>query len=122
MEVAYATGEIVVGDGGEAGLATCALDRHPALTPRNEKKMWLHGLVECPCQHPAAPSEQSLEDRPCMFSPSGLHACMRVSLQEVTVSIEEDPAWLSAYGRKRDTHGHALYSAIVTLTLGVLGR
>lgn len=38
------------------------------------------------------------------------------------VTVEEDPNWLSPYGAARDSHGRALYSAVVTLTLGVLGR
>eukprot|EP00195_Chlamydomonas_chlamydogama_P010179 CAMPEP_0202911386 /NCGR_PEP_ID=MMETSP1392-20130828/54859_1 /ASSEMBLY_ACC=CAM_ASM_000868 /TAXON_ID=225041 /ORGANISM="Chlamydomonas chlamydogama, Strain SAG 11-48b" /LENGTH=145 /DNA_ID=CAMNT_0049601869 /DNA_START=25 /DNA_END=459 /DNA_ORIENTATION=+ len=41
--------------------------------------------------------------------------------QAVRLVVEEDPAWLSAYGRTKDSRGHALYSAIVTLTLAVLG-
>lgn len=43
------------------------------------------------------------------------------SLQaHVDVVVEDDPHYVPPFGK--DTHGHALYSALVTLTLGVLGR
>lgn len=48
--------------------------------------------------------------------------CVAISQGTVRVTVEEDPNWLSPYGAARDSHGRALYSAVVTLTLGVLGR
>eukprot|EP00201_Polytomella_parva_P012349 CAMPEP_0175072368 /NCGR_PEP_ID=MMETSP0052_2-20121109/19864_1 /TAXON_ID=51329 ORGANISM="Polytomella parva, Strain SAG 63-3" /NCGR_SAMPLE_ID=MMETSP0052_2 /ASSEMBLY_ACC=CAM_ASM_000194 /LENGTH=605 /DNA_ID=CAMNT_0016339851 /DNA_START=124 /DNA_END=1943 /DNA_ORIENTATION=- len=41
--------------------------------------------------------------------------------QSISVAFEEDQNWLSAYGKVKDSKGRALYSALVTLTLGVLG-
>lgn len=38
------------------------------------------------------------------------------------VVVEGDPLHRSVYGQLKDSVPHALYSAIVTLTLGVLGR
>ena len=39
-----------------------------------------------------------------------------------TVLQEDDPSWISPYGASKDSEGRAFYSAVVTLTLGVLGR
>ena len=38
------------------------------------------------------------------------------------VVVEGDPAWMSPYGPSQDSKPRAFYSAVVTLTLGVLGR
>lgn len=36
--------------------------------------------------------------------------------------VETDPDWVSPYGAQKDSNRRAFYSAVVTLTLGVLGR
>ena len=36
--------------------------------------------------------------------------------------VETDPDWVSPYGSQKDSNRRAFYSAVVTLTLGVLGR
>ncbi len=41
--------------------------------------------------------------------------------QEGMWNISEDPEHLSIYGNRPDGFRHALYSAVVTLTLAVLG-
>ncbi len=48
------------------------------------------------------------------------HGTQPSSQVHVDVVVEDDPHYVPPFGK--DTHGHALYSALVTLTLGVLGR
>lgn len=38
------------------------------------------------------------------------------------IILEQDPNHVSVYGKAQDSGAHAFYSAVVTLTLGVLGR
>ncbi|KAG1668620.1 hypothetical protein FOA52_001489 [Chlamydomonas sp. UWO 241] len=54
------------------------------------------------------------------MAPAGTGA-RRAEKVVVAVSLEDDPAHVSVYGAQPDSKGRALYSAVVTLTLGVLG-
>ena len=53
----------------------------------------------------------------------GLHSAVNAcDMHAQGMIVETDPDWVSPYGPQKDSNRRAFYSAVVTLTLGVLGR